>query len=125
MQSNAQVAHELEITKQEIGDQRRIDLGHHGVFRVADESLDLQVLLDEAKEDFDLPAFFIDIGDGLGCQLEVVGEKDIAPAGGGVPVGNAPQGERTFLALKPDDLVGKSIKSKACFLLTFRHSSTL
>ena len=107
MQSNAQVAHELEITKQEIDDERRIDLGQHGVFRVADEGLDLQVLLDEAEEDFDLPAFFVDISDGLGRQLEVVGEKDIAPAGGGVPVGNAPQGNRTFLGLEPDGLVGE------------------
>ena len=107
MQSNTQVAHELEITKQEVDDQRRIDLAQHGVFRVADEGLDLQVLLDEAEKDFDLPAFFIDIGDGLGRQLEVVGEEDIAPASGGVPVGNAPQGDGTFLGLKPDGLIGE------------------
>ena len=96
MQSNAQVAHELEITQQEIDDERGIDLGQHGVFRVADEGLDLQVLLDEAEEDLDLPAFFVDIGDGLGRQLEMVGEKDIAPAGGGVPEGDAPQGNWAF-----------------------------
>ena len=59
MQSNAQVAQELEITKQEIDDERGIDLGQHGVFRVADEGLDLQVLLDETEEDLDLPAFFV------------------------------------------------------------------
>jgi hypothetical protein len=50
LQSNVQVAHEFEITKQAIDDQRRITLGQHGVFRIADESLDLQVLLDEAEE---------------------------------------------------------------------------
>jgi len=56
LQSNAQVAQKLKITKQEINDEPGIDLGHHGVFRVADEGLDLQVLFDEAEEDFDLPA---------------------------------------------------------------------
>jgi hypothetical protein len=88
LQSNAHVAHELEITKQEIDDERDIDLGQHGVFRVADEGLDLQVLLDETEEDLDLPAFFVDVGDDLGRQLEMVGEKDLAPAGGGVPLGD-------------------------------------
>jgi hypothetical protein len=89
LQSNAQVAQELEITKQEIDDEGGIDLGQHGVFRVSDEGLELQVLLDESEENLDLPAFFVDIGDGLGRQLEMVGEKDIAPTGGGVPVGDA------------------------------------
>jgi hypothetical protein len=107
LQSNVQVTHEFEITKQEIDYKRRIDLGQHGVFRVADEGLDLQVLLDKAEENFDLLAFFIDIGNGLGRQLKMVGEKDAALAGGGVRVGNAPQGYRTFLGLKPDSLVGE------------------
>ena len=89
MQSNAQVANELDITKQQIDDEGGVDLGQHGVFRVADEGFDLQVLLDEAEEDLDLPAFFVDVSDGLGRQFEMVGEKDIAPAGGGVPVGDA------------------------------------
>jgi len=110
LQSNTQVAHEFEITKQEIDDKRRINLSQHGVFRVADEGLDLQVLLDEEEEDLDLPAFLVDVGDGLGCQLEMVAEKDIAPAAGGVPVGNTPQGHGAFLGLgagESDSLVGE------------------
>jgi len=82
LQSNGHVAQELEITKQEINDESSVDLGQHGVFRVADEGLDLQVLLDEAEEDLDLPAFFVDVGDSLGRQLKMVGEKDVAFAGG-------------------------------------------
>jgi hypothetical protein len=89
MQSNAQVAHELEITKQEIDNEGGVDLGQHGILRVTDECLDLQVLLDESEKDLDLPTFFVDIGDGLGRQLEMVGEKDIALTGGGVQVGDA------------------------------------
>ncbi len=91
MHSNAQVTQELEIAKQEIDDERGIDLSQHSVFRVADEGLDLQVLLDEAEEDLDLPAFFVDVGDGFGRQLEMVGEEDLTPASGGVPVGDAAQ----------------------------------
>ena len=108
MQSNAQVTQELEIAKQEIDDERGIDFGQHRVFRVADEGLDLQVLLDAAEEDLDLPAFFVAVGDGLGRQLEMVGEKDVAPAGGGVLVGDAAQGNGAFLGLgagQPDGLV--------------------
>ena len=71
----------------------------HGILGVADEGLDFQVLLDEAEEDLDLPAFFVDIGDGLGRQLELVGEKDIALAGGGVAASDAAQGNGAFLGL--------------------------
>jgi len=113
LQSNSQVAQELEITKQEIDDGSGIDLGQHGVFRVADESLDLQVLLDETEEDLDLPAFFVDVGDGLGDglgrQFKMVSEKDIASASGGVAVSDVAQGNGAFLGFgpgQPDGLVG-------------------
>jgi hypothetical protein len=69
-------------------------LGPHGVFRVADDSLDPQVLLDEAEADLGLPVLLVDIGDGLGRQLEMVGEKDRAPAGGGIPVNAEAPGAR-------------------------------
>ena len=87
-----------------------MDLAQHGVFRIADKGLDPQVLLDDAKENFDLPAFFIDIGDGLGRQLEMVGEKDVAPAGGAVPVGDTAQGHGAFLACESDGLVGEQAR---------------
>ena len=99
MQSNAQVTQELEITKQEINNERDIDLGEHGVFRVADEGFDFQILLDEAEKNLDLPAFFVDVGNGLGRQFEMVGEEDIAPAGGGVQVGDAAQENGAILGL--------------------------
>ena len=120
LQSNAQVAQELEITKQEIDYEGGVDLGQHGVLVVADEGLDPQVLLDDAEEDLDLPAFFVDIGDGLGRQLEMVGEKDIAPAGGGIPVGVRRKGTG------PSSPVSRMIwsESKPGFFLTCRRSST-
>jgi len=50
------------------------------------KALIFQVLLDEAEENLDLPAFLVDCRDGFGRQLEMVGEKDVAPAGGGILV---------------------------------------
>jgi hypothetical protein len=69
LQSNAHVApeHELEITKPETDDEPGVDLGQHGVFRVAAAGLDLQVRRDEAAEELGPPAFFADAGDGLGA----------------------------------------------------------
>ena len=81
----------------------------HGVLGVADEGLNLQILLDLAEEGLDLPALLVDVGDGLGCQPEVVGEKDINFPGGGVPVDDAPQGLGalpSFGAGKQDGLIG-------------------
>lgn len=63
----------------------------HGILGVADEGLDLEVLFDPTEEDCDLPALFIDVGDGLGYQPKVVGEKDINFPGGKVPVNNVAQ----------------------------------
>jgi hypothetical protein len=74
-------------------------LAHHGVLGVADEGLDLQILLDEAEENLDLPALLVDIGDGLGRQLKMIGEKDLAPAGSSVKVGDATQETGAFLSL--------------------------
>ena len=96
--------------------------GHHGVFRVADEGLDLQVLPDEPEEDLDLPAFFVDVGEGLGRQLEMVGEKDVALAGGGVPVGDAAQGNEArlgFGAGQPDGLVGEQTLAFIDFMVLY------
>jgi len=108
LQSNIQVTEEFGVTKQKIDDQGRIDLAHHGVLGVPDEGLDLQVLLDEAEENLDLPTFLVDVGDGLGRQLKIISEKDVAFIGGGIPVGDAAQGSGASLGLgasQPDGLV--------------------
>jgi len=50
-------------------------LAHHGVLGVADEGLDLQILLDAAEEDVNLPALLVDVGEGLGRQPQMVREE--------------------------------------------------
>jgi hypothetical protein len=57
------------ITKQEIDDKWFIDLDVDPVSGVTDEGLHLQILLDKAEEDFDLPAFFVDVCDVLAIGL--------------------------------------------------------
>ena len=73
MKSNAEVAQELKLTKQQIDLERSKYLAQDRVIRVADEGLDPQVLFDPAEENLDLPALFIDIACGLGRELEVIG----------------------------------------------------
>ena len=52
------------------------DLGLHGILGGAEEAFDTEVLLDPFEEKFDLPAVAIELGNGEGGQLEVVGEED-------------------------------------------------
>jgi len=49
------------------------NLGFDGVDRVAQKASQVKVALDPFEEEFDLPAAFIEIGDGLGGQRKVVG----------------------------------------------------
>ena len=51
------------------------DLSFDGVFRGAEEGLDSQVLFDPFEEQLDLPAAFVEFGNGECRQGEVVGEE--------------------------------------------------
>ena len=70
----------LSAAQQQIGDQGHKDLDANGVFRPADEVVDLEVLLDRFKKQLNLPAILIDICDGAGAQLEMVRQKDVMAA---------------------------------------------
>ena len=60
LETDAEAAKVLEVAEQKVSDQGYVNLGHDGVFGVADEGFDLQVLFDEAEEGLDLPAFLVD-----------------------------------------------------------------
>ena len=62
--------------EQDIDADRDPDLGLHGVWGGAVEAFDAEVLLDPFEEEFDTPAGAIELGDGEGGQVEVVGEED-------------------------------------------------
>ena len=61
---------------QDVGAKRDSDLGFYRVVVGAVESFDLEVLLDPAKEQLDLPALGIERGDGRGGQLEMIGQEN-------------------------------------------------
>ena len=70
--------------------------------RSADETFDLELLLDGFEKEFDLPAVFIDLGDGGGRPCEVVGQEHNDFAGFRVFGPDAAQTLGEFLAgVKP------------------------
>lgn len=66
---------ELEPGHDEIGNHGDVDLAQDGVFRGTYKGLETKVLLDEPEEGFDLPAFLVDVGNGLGREIEMVGQE--------------------------------------------------
>ncbi len=70
------------------------DLGLDGVLGGAEEALDAQVLFDPFEEQLDLPAAFVEPGDGERRQGEVVGQEDEGFAGLRVAVLDAAEGVR-------------------------------
>ena len=62
--------------EQDVNADRDPNLGLHGVRGGAVEAFDAEVLLDPFEEEFDPPAGAIEVGDGEGGQVEVVGEED-------------------------------------------------
>ena len=56
-------------------DQGCPNLDAKGVFAGADEALHGQVLLQRLEKQFDLPALFVDGGDGGGAELQQIGEQ--------------------------------------------------
>ena len=108
MEADTEAAEELEVAQQKVRNQGHIDLSHDCVLGVADKRFDLEVLFDEAEEGLYLPAFLVDVGDGSGRKIEVVGQKDVMLAGRLVPVADPAKGGRIivpFGAGQPDGLI--------------------
>jgi hypothetical protein len=58
------------------GDHGGEDLKADGVLGTAEKALDVEMLLDPAEEQLDLPAFAVEGGDLEGGAVEVVGQQD-------------------------------------------------
>ena len=74
--------------------------------RGAQEAFYLDVWLDPHKKQFGLPAFFIDLSDGFGGQLEVIGQEDILFARVRVLITDTPKKNGTFPSLDARKLNG-------------------
>jgi hypothetical protein len=62
--------------QEHVNQERHPDLPAHGVGAVAEEVGELQGLLDLLEEDLNVPAAAVEIGNGLGAPLPVVGEEN-------------------------------------------------
>ena len=79
------------IREKQIDRQGGINLDQYSIFRVAYKGFDAQVLFDFSEENLDLPAVFVDIGDGFGHKSEMVGQKLITLATFRVTIADAAQ----------------------------------
>ena len=89
LDGQADPAQKFLIREEQIDRQRGVELDKHGIFRVADERFDTQILLDFPEEDFDLPTVFVNVGDGFGRKPEVIGQKLITLAAFRVTIADA------------------------------------
>jgi hypothetical protein len=87
-----------------------LELGLHGVLRVAIEGLDPQVLFEPLEEKLHLPPPFVQVGNGRRGEREVVGEEHEPLARVRVEVADPAQALRVALlaveAVQADGLVG-------------------
>ena len=65
----------LEDSEQQYCDEGRPNLYLHGIRRCAYKTLDMEVLLEVAKEDFNVPPCLVEVGDGSSREFHVVGEQ--------------------------------------------------
>lgn len=100
------MAAELNPGQQQIGTHGDPYLGHDSVFGCANKGFDFQVLLDAFEEQFDLPAGFVDISNGLGGKMEVVGQKHIVLAGFSITEADPAQRNWASLCLCAGDQYG-------------------
>ena len=66
----------LEDSEQQYCDECRPYLYFHGIRRCAYKTLDMEVLLEVAKEDFNVPPCLVEVGDGSRREFHVVGEQN-------------------------------------------------
>ncbi len=99
---------QLQVGEEQVDGECDPDLAEDGVSGNAQESLDLEVLLDPFEKQLDLPSLVIDLCDRRCRQGKVVGEKDIVLLSFWIPITDAPQLLPMFLSggtIQEDGLV--------------------
>ena len=96
---------EFLVGEKQIDGQGSINMDEHGIFCVADKGFDTQILFDFPKEDFDLPAVFVNIGDGFGRESEMVGQKLVMLAAFGIAIANAAQAQHVTFTDNLNDVI--------------------
>lgn len=113
---------EFDVGEEQVIAHRDPDLREDRVLARSQERLDFEVLLDPFEEGLDRPSGFVDIGDGLGVQSEVVGQELKRPALVFIPVADEPQlvgeGLSGFRHGELDDAVAGCVAIFRHFLLS-------
>ena len=89
------ICQKFHISEYQHRDQGNPYLRHDCIAAGSEKSFNLQVLLDPLEKQLDLPASLVDIGNGFGSQLEIVGQKKILLTCVGILVTDSAQGNRT------------------------------
>ena len=92
--------------QQQVNSQGTVYLREYGVFWSADEAFDVQILFDFFKEKLNLPAFFVNVGYGLGTKRKIVRQEVIMLAGDWVSVADTTQPQWLFFAGDLNTMVG-------------------
>ena len=77
LQALADTTLEFQERQDQINTQSYHHLCHHCIVRIAQKGFDFQVLLDPFEEQLHLPALFVNLSDGLGGPVKMVGGEDI------------------------------------------------
>lgn len=102
---NADSAEELLIGQQQVESQCGVNLDPDSVLGCSDKYLDAQVLLDLLEKQLYLPAVLIDVGDGLGSEFEIVGQKFKKPLAVVVKIFDASQFQRLSFSNDFNDVI--------------------
>ena len=76
----------LHVSHQQVNSQSAEYLNKHSVLRGSDKAFDMEILLDFPEKYLDSPALFVDVGDGLWGQMEVVGQELEVLSGSRYPI---------------------------------------
>ena len=80
LDGESDTAQKFLVSEEQIDRQGRVDLNHHGIFRVPGKRPDSRFLLDFPEEYLNLPAIFVNLGDSPGRKTEVIGQKFVTSA---------------------------------------------
>src|SRR5690625_5617061 len=99
-------SHKLQISQQKIDAHCNPDLSQNSIPGSSQKGLDLEVLLDPFEEQLNLPARLVDGSNGGRGQLDIIGLKNVFPAGFLITIAHMAQRHRavfSFSAVQPDD----------------------
>ena len=117
------MAHEFDVSQQQVKTNGDPNLRHYRILGGADETFNLQVLLDPLEEEFDLPAGFV-YGRNRRCgELDVVGQEVILITGLSILEADTAKLDGTKMCFRSSEF-NRLITCEALVFFTLRRSMT-